>query len=62
MCYNCGCGQPDEEHGKGHMGVDADGKAITNKTFEEAAKGFKQQPDDAKRFTHDLLMKESEEE
>ncbi len=29
MCYNCGCGMPDEDHG--------DPKNITNKTLEELA-------------------------
>jgi hypothetical protein len=62
MCYNCGCGEPEDDHGKGHMGVDPDGKAITSKTFAEAAKGFKQEVEEAKRFTHDQLMKETEDD
>lgn len=38
MCYNCGCGLPDDDMGKGHAGVDPNGKSITNKTIDEAAK------------------------
>lgn len=38
MCYNCGCGKPDDDMGKGHAGVDPKGKSITNKTFQVAAK------------------------
>lgn len=33
MCYNCGCGLPDDDMGQGHAGVDPNGKSITNKTF-----------------------------
>ncbi len=58
MCYNCGCGEPNDNQG--------DPKNITNKTFEEAAKAVDQSPDEAKRNTLSLLKKifkeESEEE
>lgn len=55
MCYNCGCGQPNEDHGKGHMGVDPDGGAITEKSFEAAGKAFEMSTEDSKENTHKLL-------
>jgi len=39
MCYNCGCGMPDDN--MGHSGN------ITNKTFEEAAKAEGQTVEEA---------------
>jgi hypothetical protein len=47
MCYNCGCGKPDDDMG--------DPKNITDKTFEEAAKASKQSPKEAKKKTLELL-------
>jgi hypothetical protein len=47
MCYNCGCGKPDDDMG--------DPRNITDKTFEEAAKAAKQSPKETKRNTLDLL-------
>jgi hypothetical protein len=58
MCYNCGCGTPDDDHGKGHAGVDPKGKAITTKTFSAAAQAFEMSEADSKKNTHDLLMKQ----
>ena len=58
MCYNCGCGRPDDDHGKGHMGVDRDGKSITNKTFEAAGKAFGQSLEESKENTRELLEEE----
>jgi len=49
MCYNCGCQMPDDDMGNP--------KAITNKTFEEAAKGTKQAVEEAKKNTLELLQK-----
>ncbi len=57
MCYNCGCGDPKDDHGKGHMGVDPQGKAITDKTFEEAGKAFQMNIEDSKKNTGDLISK-----
>jgi hypothetical protein len=59
MCYNCGCGSPTDDHGKGHMGADPDGKSITDKTFEAAGKAFDMTARDSKQNTKDLLQKES---
>ena len=58
MCYNCGCGMADDDMGQGHAGVDQGGKAITNKTFEEAAKSQNMGIDEAKKNTFELLQKE----
>jgi hypothetical protein len=49
MCYNCGCGMPNND-----MGNPAN---ITNKTFEEAAKAMGQQVEDAKTNARKLLDK-----
>lgn len=57
MCYNCGCGQPNDDHGMGHMGVDPNGKAITERTFEAAGKAFQMSMQESKDNTHDLLQK-----
>ena len=50
MCYNCGCGMPDDDMG--------DPKNITNKTFEEAAKASGQTVEQAKKETLELLKKQ----
>lgn len=57
MCYNCGCGDRADDHGKGHMGVDVNGKAITDKTFEAAGKAFDMSERESKSHTKDLLNK-----
>lgn len=51
MCYNCGCGKPDDDHGNP--------KNITNKTFDEAAKASEMKTADAKNNTKDLLETEA---
>ena len=58
MCYNCGCGLPDDDMGQGNAGSDPNGKSITNKTFEEAAKSQGMNAEDAKRETLKLLKEE----
>ena len=47
MCYNCGCGMPNNDMGNPEN--------ITNKTFEEAAKAMNQSSKDAKENARDLL-------
>ena len=59
MCYNCGCGMPSDDHGKGHMGVDPNGKAITDKSFEAAGEAFDMSASESKNNTMKLLEKES---
>ena len=49
MCYNCGCGMPNNDMGKPDN--------ITNETFEEAAKAMNQSPADAKKNARQLLDK-----
>ena len=61
MCYNCGCGMPKDDHGKGHMGGDANGKSITDKSFEAAGKAFDMSADESRKNTRDLLQKETKE-
>ncbi len=58
MCYNCGCGDKSDDHGKGHAGLDPNGKAITDKTFAAASKEFDMSDKETKKNTHELLMKE----
>jgi len=48
---------PDDDMGQGHAGFDPDGKSITNKTFEEAAKSQGMNSDEAKKNTLKLLKK-----
>ena len=49
MCYNCGCGMPNNDMGKPDN--------ITNKTFEQAASAMGQSAKDAKENAHKLLEK-----
>lgn len=49
MCYNCGCGMPNDDHG--------DSRNITNKTFDEAAEAVGQSAKDARTNTDELLSK-----
>jgi hypothetical protein len=49
MCYNCGCGMPNNNMGKPQN--------ITNKTFEEASAAMGQSTKDAKANAHKLLEK-----
>lgn len=57
MCYNCGCGKPDDPMGKGHAGVDPEGKSITTKTFEAAAESQGQTKKQAMQHALELLQK-----
>lgn len=55
MCYNCGCGMPDDDMGQGNMGVDPNGKSITNKSFKVAADSQGMSEEEAKKETLKLL-------
>lgn len=57
MCFNCGCGLPDDDMGAGHAGVDPNGKSITSKTFKAAADSQGMSEEDAKKETLKLLKK-----
>lgn len=61
MCYNCGCGMPDDDMGVGHAGVDPDGKSITNKTFKAAAGSQGMTEEQAKKEALKLLKQTLEE-
>lgn len=58
MCYNCGCGLPNDPMGQGHAGAEPNGKSITDKTFEEAAKAFGMDKKSAMEETYKLLKNE----
>ncbi len=58
MCYNCGCGMPDDDMGQGNAGVDPNGKSITNKTFDAAAKSQGMNRQEAMKEALKLLKKE----
>ena len=49
MCYNCGCGMPDNDGGSA--------KNIVDKTFVEAAKAAGRPVEEAKKNTLELLKK-----
>jgi hypothetical protein len=48
---------PDEDMGKGHAGVDPNGKAITSKTFQAAADAFGMSVEDAMKNADELIHK-----
>lgn len=57
MCYNCGCEMPDDDMGKGHAGVNPQGKSITNKTFDAAASSQGMDRKSAQKNALSLLQK-----
>lgn len=58
MCFNCGCNLPDDPMGQGNAGLDPNGKSITMKTFEEAAKSQGMTTEEAMKNTYNLLAEE----
>ena len=60
MCYDCSCRIPDDDMGHGHAGLDPNGKAITERTFEEAAKASGMSVDAAKREVFEMLKMQLE--
>ena len=58
MCFNCGCSMPQDDMGFGSAGVDTEGKSITVKTFEEAAKSQNMTVKEAMEETYKLLKSE----
>lgn len=56
MCYNCGCGLPDDDMGKGE--VSQGGGSIINKTFKKVAQDWGMTEEEAKKNTLELLQKE----
>lgn len=57
MCYNCGCGMPDDDMGQGNAGAEPSGKSITNKTFKAAADSQGMTERQAQEETYKLLGK-----
>jgi len=52
MCYNCGCGESNNDH--------KDARNITDKTFSDASDATNNmEPDDAKQNTVNLLKKKA---
>ena len=49
MCYNCGCGMPNNDMGNP--------KNLTTKTFQEAARAMKQGSEEALKNTRELIDK-----
>lgn len=60
MCYNCGCGMPALDHGRGHAGVDPGGRAITTRSFQAAAEAFNMSSEKSKKHAHKALKIEVE--
>lgn len=58
MCYNCGCGMPNDDMGQGHAGVDPNGKSITDQTFKAAADSQGMSVEESKKEALKLLKKE----
>jgi hypothetical protein len=48
----------DNDMGKGNAGADPEGKAITDKTFEEAAKAFGMTKEEAMKNTLELIQQQ----
>jgi len=61
MCFNCGCGLPNDDMGQGHAGVDPKGKSITLETFKVAAAAqgmtVKQAMEETKKLIEEELKK-----
>lgn len=49
MCYNCGCGMPNNDMGNP--------KNLTTKTFQDAARAMKQGNEEALKNTRELIDK-----
>ena len=58
MCYNCGCGLPDDDMGKGQVSMG--GGSLTEKDFESMAKKWGMTKEEAKQNTLDMLKKQLE--
>lgn len=58
ICYNCGCGIPDDDMGKGI--ISEGGASLTDKDFEYLAQKWDMDVNDVKKFTFELLKKQVE--
>ncbi len=57
MCFNCGCGIPDDNMGK----PDAKGASLTDASFEDMAVKWGMTIEETKKNVFDLLKKQFEE-
>lgn len=53
MCYNCGCGEPDDPMGKGR--VSDGGGSLTDDDFSKMAEKWGMSIEEAKKNTYQLL-------
>jgi hypothetical protein len=58
MCYNCGCGIPDDPMGKDP--VSKGGPSLIEADFKNMAKGWNMSLEETKKNTLDLLKKQSD--
>lgn len=56
MCYNCGCGIPEDDMGKGPL--QKGGGGLINADFKHLAEQWGMTEEEAKKNTLDLLKKE----
>lgn len=56
MCYNCGCGVPNDDMGKGK--VTEGGASLTDDDFKVLAEKWGMSEEEAKKNVRDLLKKE----
>jgi hypothetical protein len=56
MCYNCGCGVPDDDMGKGK--ISEGGASLTENDFKMMAEKWKMSINEAKKNTYELLKNE----
>ncbi len=56
MCYNCGCGRPTDDMGRGK--VSEGGAGLTEDDFQRMADLWGMSIEEAKRNTLDLLQKQ----
>jgi len=56
MCYNCGCGLPDDDMGKGVLSQG--GASLTEEDFEHMAKEWGMTKEEAKKYTFEELKKQ----
>lgn len=54
MCYNCGCGIPDDNMGK----PDAKGASLTEVSFEDMAREWGMTIEETKKNVYNLLKKQ----
>lgn len=58
MCYNCGCGLPDDDMGVGHALAEPNGKSLTDKSFKILSEKWNVSENEAKKITLELLTGE----